>query len=107
MEGRPLKLTPDTFIVGFDPEFELAMEFVNTDKSREILQSKLREFTRKAMKIKIVSANDPSIPEGDEPMIEPSSVRGTPLDSDTTFENDPLIKTALEIFKGQIVEIRR
>jgi len=28
-------------------------------------------------------------------------------DESRTFENDPLIQKALEIFKGQIVEIRR
>ncbi len=111
MEGCPLSINADTFLIGFDPEFELQKEFVDTSKSRELIQAALREIIHKPMNIKVVFANDPSIPCGDEPPI--SSSPATPSahtkegSANDHFENDPLIQKALKIFKGQIIEIRQ
>ncbi len=106
MEGRPLSMTGDTLVIGFDPEFAFQKEFVDTPQSHASIQTKLREITRKAMNIKIVFADDPSIPQGDEPA-PAAATRVDGAKENKRFENDPLIHKALEIFKGQIVEIRR
>ncbi len=110
MEGRPLSQNADTLFVGFDPEFELQKELVDTPKSREMIQNKLREITHQAMNIKVVFADDPSIPTGDEPaatQVDENQKKSNSGMDDKRFEDDPLIQKALEIFKGQIVEIRR
>ncbi len=109
IEGRPLSLSNDTLTIGFDPEFELQKEFVNTPKSRELVQNKLREITHQAINVKVVFANDPSIPQGDETLQTNADGKVTEdiQLANKRFENDPLIQKALEIFKGQIVEIRR
>ncbi len=109
MEGRLLSVGKDLVVIGFDPEFELQKELVDTPKNREMIQSKIREITGKMMTIKVGFADDPSIPQGDETPSSPSIPASSrvSLDDAKKFEDDPLIKKALEIFKGQIVEIRR
>jgi len=104
-EGRALSMNSDTLIIGFDPEFKFQKEFVDTPKSREMIQIKVRELTQKTMRVNVVFADDPSIPQGDE---GPSQNLSSTSSSDaSSFENDPLIKKALEIFKGHIVEVRK
>jgi len=109
MEGRILSLSGETLVIGFDPEFELQKELVDTPKNREVLQTKVRELTGRMMKIKISFADDPSIPQGDETPSSPSIPASARVSADDAkkFGDDPLIQKALEIFKGQIVEIRR
>jgi DNA polymerase-3 subunit gamma/tau len=104
MEGRALSMNSDTLLIGFDPEFKFQKEFVDTEKSRDMIQKKVRELTQKSMKVKVVFADDPSIPQGDE---QPSQNFSSSSSGASSFENDPLIKKALEIFKGQIVEVRK
>jgi DNA polymerase III subunit gamma/tau len=105
VEGIPISLTEDTLVIGFDPEFELQKELIETPKNKEVLQAKLRELTHKAMTVRVVFANDPSIPEGGDSNVEPDTKSRVP--DAGRFDEDPLIHKALEIFKGQIVEIRR
>jgi hypothetical protein len=110
MEGRPLSLNADVLLIGFDPEFELHKEFVDTPKSKEMIQGALRELMHKAMGVRVVFADDPSIPvEGTESALSQQKTRPgfSVSPDDRKFEDDPLIQKALEIFKGQIVEIRR
>ncbi len=108
MEGRLLSAGNDLLVIGFDPEFELQKELVDTPKNREVIQARVREITGKAMRIKVAFADDPTIPQGDEtPASETSASARVSADDARKFEDDPLIRKALEIFKGQIVEIRR
>ena len=102
-----MTLTEDTLTIGFDPEFELQKELVTTPKNSELLQAKIREITHKSIKVKVVSADDPLIPQGDEPLKSTEPVNSFSSETGRKFEDDPLIHKALEIFKGQIVEIRR
>lgn len=104
MEGRPLSFANNTLVIAFDPEFELQKSMLDTSSSIEKIQSKLRELTRKAVKVKVVFADDPAIPNGEENTPSTESQKGP---QNRSFENDPLIQKALEIFKGQIVEIKR
>jgi len=48
------------------------------------------------------AARQPAAPAPSTPREKPAS---TPFNKDE-FKNDPLIQKALEIFKGQIVEVR-
>ncbi len=111
VEARPLSLTSDTLTIGFDPEFEFKKEMVDSPKNRGMIEARLRELLDgKAMKVKVVFANDPSIPQGDEPASTSSFVATRSPESEQAnkkFDDDPLIKKALEIFKGQIVEMKK
>ena len=124
-EGRPLSLDSDTLMIGFDREFEHSKESADTPRSHQWLQNTLRHLTSKAMNVKIVFADDPSIPSGEEPSAtrpqnqEPSKSssnagsggRNDPpsgaASTSPRFEDDPMIQKALEIFKGEIVNIKR
>jgi len=112
VEGRPISMDATTLVIGFDPEFKLEKESVDTPRSRETIQAILRELTRKAMNVKVVFADDPSIPCGDEcdsshHATQEHSLPKNAESPDKRFEDDPQIRKALEIFKGEIVEIRR
>ena len=93
---RPLGMKGNTVIVGFDPEFADRREFVDTGRNRELLQAKLREKLRLDVSLKFEIA-EPGAPKAAGP------VKKNPED----FKDDPLIKKALEIFKGTVVEVRQ
>jgi DNA polymerase-3 subunit gamma/tau len=103
---RPLGMQGNVLVVGFDQEFAERKEFADRPRNIEVLQAKLKEKLRMdvALKFEVVksatppSARAPSAPgKGAEPVKKS-------LDE---FKNDPLIKKALEIFKGTIVEVRK
>ena len=102
---QPLSFQAGKLIVGFDPEFADRREFVDTPRNRDILQTKLKEklHTEIALKFEIADSVAPS----PRPVVPLPAERPAKLTSVSDFKNDPLIKQALEIFKGQIVEIRK
>ncbi len=106
-EGRPISLTDDTLIIGFDAEFSLQKESVDVPRSKELIRAKLREITHRPINVKVVFADDPSIPGGDETSATKIPAKSETGASDKDFENDPLIRKALEIFKGEIVKIKK
>ncbi len=103
-EGRPLSLQNDTLVIGYDMEFSLQKESVDTPKSRELIRSRLREITHKSYNIKVIFQGDPSIPQDDVP-VETTNTAVQAADS-AAFDQDPMIRKALEIFKGEIVTVR-
>jgi hypothetical protein len=103
---RLLGMQGNVLVVGFDEEFADRKEFADRPRNIEVLQAKLKEKLRMdvALKFEVVKsatptpARTPSAPaKGTEPVKKS-------LDE---FKNDPLIKKALEIFKGTIVEVRK
>jgi DNA polymerase III subunit gamma/tau len=109
---RPLGLQGNVLVVGFDPEFADRKEFADRPRNIEILQGKLKEKLRMdvALKFEVAkgatmsaksSALAPVKPGGPGKATEP------PKKGLDDFKNDPLIKKALEIFKGTIVEVRK
>jgi hypothetical protein len=105
------------------------LELVNTDRNREVVLERLRELGLTIRQVRFVEARDParsrpapdssgSTPPHPESPQAPPSPTPAPLTKPRThpvqpvlldkasFENDPLIKKALELFRGQIVEIR-
>jgi len=134
-EARPVSLSRDVLTIGFDPEFADQMELVNNNKTHSLLQTKLKELGHPNAQIKFVKAErmiPRAVPKDEEPAPErlraeaTASVEGQPatktgeakepagrrekpasvaINADE-FKNDPLIQEALEVFKGQIVEVR-
>jgi DNA polymerase-3 subunit gamma/tau len=104
---RPLGMKANVLTVGFDPEFADRREFVDRPRNIELLQSKLKEKLRMDVTLKL------EVSEGTMPALPKSTTASKTQASETSkkspddFKDDPLIKKALEIFKGTIVDVRK
>jgi len=132
INAHPVSFVKNVFTIGFDPEFEDQLGLVDNAKSHALLQTKLAELGHPNAQIKFVKAEappgrvpsaTPSAPAASVPTAKASPLPTTPKPAGATasspkeklasvpfdqddFKNDPLIQKALEIFKGQIVEVR-
>jgi DNA polymerase III gamma/tau subunit len=123
LEAHPVSFDGRMFTIGFDPEFSDHIGLVDNSKNHDMLSTKLREQGHANVRIKFVEADapvgraKPKPASALEPVPTPTA-RGAaeparpveppaePVFNSEEFRNDPLIKKALEIFKGQIVDVR-
>jgi DNA polymerase-3 subunit gamma/tau len=128
LDAHPVSLEKKLLTIGFDPEFEDHLGLVDNPRNHTLLQTKLAELGHPDCQVKFIlaeaPANRPEIPRAaspDSPSATEAKTPGEParLARETPgkekvstpfnkndFKNDPLIQKALEIFKGQIVEVR-
>ncbi len=134
LEAHPVSITNRLFTIGFDPEFADHMTLVDNSKNHAVLQTKLTELGHPHLQVKFIKAEARARAEGVQaswvaPASEPASKAAASSRSEAAtlqpipgaaksdkpqpfvfdkegFKNDPLIKKALEIFKGTIVEAR-
>jgi len=130
VQAHPVSLTRNLLTIGFDPEFEDQMGLADNAKTHTLLQTKLGELGHPGIHVKFVLAAAPphhrpvsnSLEESKSsksatPPARPASkskhadAKSAPKPVATEFDqeefkNDPLIKKALEVFKGHIVDIR-
>ncbi|MCI0537494.1 MAG: DNA polymerase III subunit gamma/tau [Verrucomicrobiales bacterium] len=134
IEAHPVSLARNVFTIGFDPEFEDQLGLVDNTKIRTLLQTKLKELGCGEVQVKFIKAEappgrvkpsadnasaatapnpsgSPAMPAGvpasnQPPVAEPKREKTASSLSKEDFKNDPLIKEALEVFKGTIVEVR-
>jgi DNA polymerase III subunit gamma/tau len=133
-EAHPVSFNKNVLTIGFDPEFEEHITLVDVPRNHTLLQTKLAEFGYPGTQLKFIKAEPPanwrtpapqpaaaapaaSVP-APKPAATPASAQAAPATvpakdkpapvafSKDDFKNDPLIQKALEIFKGQIVEVR-
>jgi DNA polymerase-3 subunit gamma/tau len=83
--------------VGFPPEQKTAMESLSIPKTREYIDAILKEITGGDWKIKFMVKEGLPIPTAAAEPVAPKKA-----ETQTTFKDDPLIREALEIFKGEI-----
>jgi len=85
------------FLIGFPPEQKTAMESLSNPRTRDFLEALLKEISGQDFKVKF------SLKEG-LPVAAPAeqSTAKTKTETQATFKDDPLIREALEIFKGEI-----
>jgi DNA polymerase-3 subunit gamma/tau len=134
LEAHPVSFQKNVFTIGFDPEFEDHLGLVDNARNHNLLQTKLHELGHPNAQIKFIKAAAPekraagSAESAAPPAPAPASnaapkpsagakstappatavkekLAPVPF-SKEDFKNDPLIQKALEIFKGQIVEVR-
>jgi DNA polymerase-3 subunit gamma/tau len=129
LEAHPVSLKQNVFTIGFDPEFVDHMGLVDNPRNHTLLQTKLKELGQPNTQIKFVKAEMPAgrskpVPAVEAPPPAPKSaaakdataakpaagagrekLASVPFNQED-FKNDPLIQKALEVFKGQIVEVR-
>jgi DNA polymerase-3 subunit gamma/tau len=120
----PVAFERGTLIIGFPPEFADQIILVDSPKNHALIQAGLRELGQGEAQVKFVRASAPpadaatSLP----PPTKPAAIQVAPpaappparaekpkpekLDP-ADFKDDPLIKRALEIFRGRIIEVRR
>jgi DNA polymerase-3 subunit gamma/tau len=133
LEAHPVSFHNNVFTIGFDPEFEDHIGLVDNARNHTLLQTKLLELGHPNVQFKFVKAEAPAnraatpaelvpppasppaakaprqaaapIPAAATPQLLKGKLASVPVNQDD-FKNDPLIQKALEIFKGQIVEVR-
>jgi DNA polymerase-3 subunit gamma/tau len=133
LEAHPVSFQKNVFTIGFDPEFEDHIGLVDNARNHVLLQTKLLELGHPNVQFKFVKAEAPEnrgaqaaqpvpppapSPAAKAPLPAAASapvpgatppakgkLASVPFNKDD-FKNDPLIQKALEIFKGQIVEVR-
>jgi len=133
LEAHPVLFDQNVLTIGFDPEFADHLQLVDNAKNRTLIQTKLSEFGFSEAQVKFVEAEArANRPRAAESPVETASASATVAPVPATakgakekavpsqdkpkpgpvpfnqedFKNDPLIQKALEIFKGQIVEVR-
>ena len=127
-DAHPLSFEKNVLTIGFGSEFADQMELVNNPKTHALLQGKLQELGHANAQTRFIKADQP-LPRGkSQPIIPPISAppaaaplpKPEPAESVAParkerpagplnledFKNDPLIQKALELFKGQIVDVR-
>ena len=110
----------DDVTIGFPEDFAPQMELANSKETNQSLIAALSKAGHSIRTVSYVIAERPSdwipsaidAPGASEGAVEPATnAGGEPLPpkgpiNKEEFENDPLIKKALEVFKGQIVDVR-
>ncbi|HEV2391821.1 MAG TPA: DNA polymerase III subunit gamma/tau [Verrucomicrobiae bacterium] len=133
LDAHPVSFTKGVLTIGFDPQFEDHLGLVDNARNHTLLQTKLAELGHPHAQIKFIKADAPvasslapTAPPGpSEPAHTPApktapdpipkaqanaaapkeKTESVPFNKDE-FKNDPLIQKALEIFRGQIVDVR-
>jgi DNA polymerase-3 subunit gamma/tau len=127
VDAQPVSFEKNILTIGFDPEFEDHLGLVDNARNHTLLQTKLAELGHANAQIKFVKTEAsaarapqsakvaspalaaPKESEGGAPMPATPVAKEKPASvpfNKNDFKNDPLIQKALEIFKGQIVEVR-
>ena len=133
LEAGPISFDKNTLVIGFDPEFSDHLALIDNPRNHALLQTKLAEIGHPGSQIKFIKAEASvgrqraSVPEvaatltagipatlvvPPAPKAAAASASAVAKEKATVtfnkndFKNDPLIQKALEIFKGQIVEVR-
>jgi DNA polymerase-3 subunit gamma/tau len=94
--GTALGIEGRFFLVGFPPDHKSAMESLSIPRTREFLEAIVKEISGQDWKIKFVLKEGLTVAAPAEPAAPKKP------ESQATFKDDPLIREALEIFKGEI-----
>lgn len=133
IEAHPVSFAKNILTIGFAPECEDHIALVDNSRNHTLLQTKLGELGHANAQFKFIKAEPPAgrapavieapapppaapvqskaaVPAPSKPApaaLQPAKEKtaAVPFNKDD-FKNDPLIQKALEVFKGQIVEVR-
>jgi DNA polymerase-3 subunit gamma/tau len=121
-EAHPVSFVRNVLTIGFDPEFADHLPMVDNSKNHGVVQTKLAELGYPHAQVRFIKAEAPARAKAAAPTpapppppapTKPAPPAEPPKPAPETssfkkedFKSDPLIQKALEIFKGQIVEVR-
>ena len=94
--GTALGVEGRFLIVGYPPEQKTAMESLSIPKTRDYIDAVLKEVSGQDFKVKFV------VKEGLSVVAPAETSAPKKAETQATFKDDPLIREALEIFKGEI-----
>ncbi len=97
-QAHPLGAKGHFFTLGFAPEQKTVMESLATPRNREFFESILHELTGEKWTVKFTTQEGLPSVEAPETIIEMPAQKESP----ESFRDDPLIREALDIFKGEI-----
>jgi DNA polymerase-3 subunit gamma/tau len=101
--ARALGIEGRFFVLGFPPEQKTAMESVASPRTRDFLEALIKEISGQDWKINFILKEGLPVAAASElPLASDSQAPKKKGDSQATFKDDPLIREALEIFKGEI-----
>ena len=101
--ARALGIEGRFFVLGFPPEQKMAMESLANPRTRDFLEALIKEISGQDLKIKSVLKEGLPVTTFAEPPAAPDDLPAKKKgDSQAMFKDDPLIREALEIFKGEI-----
>ena len=126
-DAFPVSLDAKFLVIGFDSSMPDHLSMVDNSKNRQLLEGCLKELGQTQISVKFALSKAPagwvppveaapepspakpvaSAPASPAAAVEPKKEKVVPviLNKDD-FKNDPLIKKALEVFKGEIIEVR-
>jgi len=94
------------FVLGFPPEQKTAMESLAIPRTRDFLEGLIKEISGQDWKIKFVLKEGLPVVNALMPLESEIEAPKKKSDSQATFKDDPLIREALEIFKGEIKTVQ-
>jgi len=120
VDANPVSFEKSILTIGFDPEFEDHLGLVDNARNHALLQTKLAELGQANIQIKFVKVEASAVRTPQSTSVTPGTLVASAKSAapgareksavnpfnKNDFKNDPLIQKALEIFKGQIVEVR-
>jgi DNA polymerase-3 subunit gamma/tau len=119
VDAIPVSFGNNILTIGFDSEFEDHLGLVDNARNHTLLQTKLMELGHANTQIKFIKVETPAGRVPPPPLVPVASAKSAAPAAPATkekpaavpfnksdFKKDPLIQKALEIFKGQIVEVR-
>jgi DNA polymerase-3 subunit gamma/tau len=114
VEAHPVSFEKNVLTIGFDPEFAEHLQLVDNPKNHALLRTKLEELGYPRAQARFIQAEAPpreiaTAPQPPPALAPPERAAAAPepaASSKVDFKNDPLIRKALEVFKGQIIEVR-
>jgi DNA polymerase-3 subunit gamma/tau len=129
--AHPVSFAKNVLTIGFDPGSGINLQVVDNARNHTLIQTKMNELGHPHVQAKFIQAEEPESwklarqaatpPPVAAASSKPEAAAGTPSATAATaspakaaavafdkndFKNDPLIQKALEVFKGQIVEVR-
>jgi DNA polymerase-3 subunit gamma/tau len=120
--AHPVSLVKNVLTIGFDPEDSDQLPLVDNSRNHSLLQTKLAELGYPQAQVRFIVHEAPAGDKSDAPAPSPVSLppeKPVPVPAPSLapaappapltqndFKNDPLIQKALEVFKGQIIDVR-
>ena len=115
MDAKPLRVETQHVTIGFDPEFESSKENMEMSRNRAALQRVLSRFLHRdvAIDFKIMDSSDTlpgdiKLPEGHShaKKKEETNVPMEALTAEQKWMREPAVNRTLEMFNGEIIDIR-
>jgi len=100
MEGEPIALKDDLLTIGFNEDFKFHKEQIEEKENRELIQKALNKVFGKDFTIECRLTNIPR----ERP--EAVTQKGMAMSKEEFIEEEPVVKEALDIFGGEILEIK-